>query len=248
MSDRGRSIDAELIRYRIEKRMAGRRDLVLHSLVFVTIAVIGWMNIRWSGVQDLLIPGVLWTIPLILHGFRYYYRFGPGAIARADEIERAIEFDSGGALLDEDEERLIEDRAAKRIAARRLVVAHLATSATLVALLLILVRLNPGSWYDNVTRINSSTVLAIVFALHGIRFFLVHGRTPAGRALKIEGEVERLWHQIRERRQEADDDGVDIPVRDLGELRGQRVRLNAEGELEYGAGSEDKGGVRAAVR
>ena len=38
MQRRGESIEEELIRYRIEKRMAGRRDLLPHLLVYVAVA------------------------------------------------------------------------------------------------------------------------------------------------------------------------------------------------------------------
>ena len=77
-----------------------------------------------------------------------------------------------------------------------------------------------------------SNSFGLAFALHAARFFLVHGRTPEGRALKIEAEIERLWHQSLEQR--GDEDENDSAFRDLGELRGRRIRLTAEGELENG--------------
>lgn len=232
MAESPQSIDRELIRYRIKKRMAGRRDLLLHFVAYVAIAIIVWTNATWYSVDDMIIPGLLWTIPLILHGLRYYYRCGPGAVARADEIERAIEFSAGAASLDEDEELLIEERAGKRIAARRIVAAHFVAASMLVALLFTLVWLNPDQFSNNVTRLDASTFIGLAFALHFIRFFVVHGRTPEGRALKIEADIERLWHQSLEQR--GDKDENESAYRDLGELRGRRIRLTAEGELESG--------------
>ena len=159
--------------------MAGRRDLLLHFVAYVVIAVIFWGNVTWYNLQDLLIPGVLWTIPLLLHGLRYYYRCGPGAIARADEIESAIEEQASRTALDEAEEMLIEERAEKRIAARRILAAHFVTASVLVALLFSLVWLNPDQFNTNVSRLNASTMFGIAFALHFVRFFFVHGRTSA---------------------------------------------------------------------
>ena len=244
MNESPQSIDRELIRYRIKKRMAGRRDLLLHFIVYVAIAVIYWTNVSWYDWLELLVPGVLWTIPLILHGLRYFYRCGPGAIARADEIERAIEQSAGAGALDEDEELLIEERASKRIAARRIVGAHFVASSIVVALLLGLAWLRPDDFYGNAARIDAAKMLGFAFALHFMRFFLVHGRTPAGRALKIEGEIERLWHKSRDEIGSAE--ASESAIRDLGEIRGRRVGLNAEGELE--GGDELAGGAAGSLR
>ena len=238
MTDSPHSIDRELIRYRVKKRMAGRRDLLLHVVVYVAIAVIYMMNTGLIDFDSLIILGALWTMPLILHGLRYYYRCGPGAIARADEIERALADQESGTALDDEEEMLIEQRVAKRIAARRIVVAHLLVSSMLIALLLALVWLYPAEWINNLSRINASTFFAFAFALHVVRFFLVHGRTSAGRALKIEAEVERQWFQSQAGRlarapAEASGD-ADLPLLELGKLRGRQLRLNAEGEIENG--------------
>ena len=246
MAESPQSIDRELIRYRIKKRMAGRRDLLLHFAVYVAFAVIFWMNVTWYSLQDLLIPGVLWTIPLILHGLRYYYRSGPGAVARADEIERALELSAGAVSLDEDEELLIEERAGKRIAARRILAAHFLTASILVALLCTLVWLNPDQLNTNVELLNLSSYFALAFALHFLRFFFVHGRTPAGRALKIEAEIERLWHQSREQRgDEYENVGA---IHDLGEIRGHRLRVSAEGELETDAELAQATGRQGSAR
>ena len=189
MAESPQSIDRELIRYRIKKRMAGRRDLLLHFIIYMAIAVIIWSNNTWYRVDDLIVLGTLWSMPLILHGLRYYYRCGPGAVARADEIERAVELSAGAASIDEDEELLIEERAGKRIAARRILAAHFLTASILVALLFTLVWLNPDKFNTNVELLNLSSYFALAFALHFLRFFFVHGRTPEGRALKIEGEI-----------------------------------------------------------
>ena len=77
-------------------------------------------------------------MPLILHGLRYYCRCGPGAVARADEIESAqSSWRRTPTALDEDEELLIEERAGKRIAARRIVAAHFADRVHIWLLLLL---------------------------------------------------------------------------------------------------------------
>lgn len=70
------SIEEQLIRYRIEKKLAGRRDLLLHGLVYIAVAVI--VLLSQPGLTNLLGMTILgwWTIPLILHGLRYYYRCG----------------------------------------------------------------------------------------------------------------------------------------------------------------------------
>ena len=233
------SIEEQLIRYRIEKKMAGRRDLLLHGAVYVAVAVIlllnqpGLMNMR-----DLPILGGFWTIPLILHGLRYYYRCGPGATARADEIERAIDDQLERTALDEDEEVLIEERVGKRITARRLVVAHGLASGAILAVYLRHVLLEPitGPW--TAVHIQQTLMLfGLFFALHFSRFFIVHGRTPQGRALKIDADVEREWHRSRERSREhlagyeaADD--VATAARELGDGSGRRMRLSDEGEIE----------------
>ena len=230
MAESPQSIDRELIRYRIKKRMAGRRDLLLHFVVYVAIAIIVWTNVTWYSVDNMIMPGVLWTIPLILHGLRYYYRCGPGAVARADEIERAIELTAGATSLDEDEELLIEERAGKRIAARRVLVAHLVTTVLTLGSLWLLTVIWTRPLFNVPDLGIISQFWGIALALHVIRFFLVHGRTPEGRALKIEAEIERLWHQSRKQPGGGDEDKS--AFHDLGELRGRRIRLTAEGELE----------------
>lgn len=233
------SIEEQLIRYRIEKKMAGRRDLMLHGVVYVAVAAIMLLSQPWMRLADLVIPGCVWTIPLILHGLRYYYRCGPGAIRRADEIERAIDAQLERTALDEDEELLIEDRVGKRITARRLVVAHALTSGIFFAIYA-LFWLSQWAGYpghmEHLTHLFSW--LALAFALHFSRFFFVHGRTPAGRALKVDAEIEREWHRSRERSRErragygAPDSDEAESALELGDGRGRRMRLSDEGEFE----------------
>ncbi len=244
MTDSPHSIDRELIRYRVKKRMAGRRDLLIHVVIYVATVILFRMNTRSLDLENkydleiLMALGALWTMPLILHGLRYFYRCGTGVIARADEIEGILADQEGRTALDDEEEMLIEERVAKRIAARRIVVAHLLMSSILVAMLLALVWLYPGDLHSNAFRINAATFLAFAFALHFVRFFLVHGRTSEGRALKIEAEVERQWFQSQEgrlARAPAEASGeTDLPLLELGKLGGRQLRLNAEGEIENG--------------
>jgi len=233
------SIEEQLIRYRIEKKLAGRRDLMLHGLVYVAVALIVLLNqpgLMNSG--DLPIFGGLWTIPLILHGLRYYYRCGPGAARRADEIERAIDEQLERSALDEEEEILIEDRADKRITARRIMVAHGLASALFLAMYVPFIT-NQSPFFDMPAHLIQLFVyFGAAFALHATRFFFVHGRTPAGRALKIDAEVEREWHKSRERSRERRAgyeaaSGADaIAALELGAGHGRRMRLSDEGELE----------------
>lgn len=247
------SIEEQLIRYRIEKKLAGRRDLLLHLLVYIGVALIVLLNQPGlMNSQDLPMLGGLWTIPLVLQGLRYYYRCGPGAIYRADEIERAIDEQLERTALDEDEEFLIEDRIGRRIAARRIVVAHALTSGIFFALYVPFWSIQwagtPGYLAD-LTQLLSWLVLA--FALHFSRFFFVHGRTPAGRALKIDGEIERAWHRTRERSRErragydASEDDDAAAAFELDDGRGRRMRLSDEGEFEQwvdeGTGSAQSG-------
>ena len=116
-----KSLDVALIRYRIEKRLAGRRDLLLHLLVYISVAVFVALTFDGPRIEPLLSLGIAWTIPLVLHALRYFYRSGPGARRRADEMAAAIDEQGGAAALDEDEELLIEERVSKRVLARRLI-------------------------------------------------------------------------------------------------------------------------------
>ena len=234
-----RNIDAELIRYRIKKRLAGRRDLLLHLLVYLGVVIVFSLNVDWWDLRDYIFTAGLWTIPLALHGVRYYYRCGPGAMRRADEIERAIDEQLERSGLDEDEELLIEERVSKRITARRVLAAHALTSIMFLTLYIPMLvtdlRPYPIDYTQQVVEVLSWFGLA--FGLHATRFFCVHGRTPAGRALKIDAAVEEAWHRSRERtrwrREWREREGETSPL-DLGELRGRRLRLTAEGELDDG--------------
>ena len=232
MAESPQSIDRELIRYRIKKRMAGRRDLLLHLVIYFALALIYLLNTAPQLPQQYILLGGLWTVPLILHGLRYYYRCGPGAIARADEIEGALEDQEGRAALDDEEAMLIEERVEKRIAARRIVAAHFVTAALVLGLLWLMTAIWARPMFNVPDLSFLSQFWGIALVLHVSRFFLAHGRTPAGRALKIEAEIERLWHQSREQR--GDEDENKSALHDLGELRGRRIRLTAEGELESG--------------
>lgn len=230
MSEPPGSIERELIRHRIEKRMAGRRDLLLHLAIYVALALIYLVSTPAQLPQHYILLGGLWTIPLVLHGLRYYYRCGPGAVALADEIESAIEEQAGRTALDEEEEMLIEERTAKRISARRVVAAHVLSAALLLGLLWFLTVI----WIEPMFNVPDLGVISqfwgIALALHVIRFFLVHGRTGEGRALKIDSEVDRLWSLSREaigaRR-----DYLAGDLYDLVDADGRRLRLNAEGEF-----------------
>ena len=234
MSSRQRNIDAELIRYRIKKRMAGRRDLLLHLLVYIGVIIVFSLNVTWWDLPGYILLGGFWTLPLALHGLRYYYRCGPGAVARADEIERAIDEQLERTTLDEDEELLIEERVSKRIAARRVLAAHGLASIMFLAFYIPGAISPPVSFgMHHLTEV--MTWFALAFGLHAIRFFFVHGRTPSGRALKIDAAVEREWHRSRERSRTRRElyavDDVSSAL-DLGELRGRRLRLTAEGEFD----------------
>jgi len=238
MSEMPGSIERELIRHRIEKRMAGRRDLLLHLAIYVALSLIYLFNTPSQLPQHYILLGGLWTIPLTLHGLRYYYRCGPGAVARADEIENAIEDQAGRTALDEEEEMLIEERAEKRISARRVVAAHIVSAALLLGLLWLL----PLIWTRPMFNLPDLGVISqwwgIALALHVIRFFFVHGRTSEGRALKIDSDVDRLWSLSREAINARRDD-VAGDVVDLGDAEGRRLRLNAEGEFTEDFAAEE---------
>ncbi len=248
MSGRQRNIDAELIRYRIKKRMAGRRDLLLHLLVYLGVAIVFSFNVTWYDLHQYIFVGGFWTIPLALHGLRYYYRCGPGAAARADEIERAIDEQLERTALDEDEELLIEERVSKRITARRLLVAHALTLMMFLAFYIPVVMSPPVS-FGMQHLIEVMSWFGLAFGLHAIRFFFVHGRTPSGRALKIDAAVEQEWHRSRERsraRRERHEQRETPGGLDLGELRGRRLRLTAEGEFDDAIDSSSAAAGRAA--
>lgn len=252
MASGRRSIDAALIRYRIEKRMAGRRDLLLHLMVYFGVAAVFRLNSFWLEQVEYFFLGGLWSIPLVLHALRYYYRSGPGAARRADAIERAIDEQLENSALDEDEELLIEERVSKRITARRILVAHALVSVMILA---IYVPFWASQWaglpgyMDHLTQLFSW--FGIAFALHATRFFFTHGRSPAGRAAKIDAEVEREWHRSRERgraRRERFGREDESTALELGELQGRRLRLTDEGEFDDDFGADSVSAGRAAGR
>ena len=232
------STQEQLIRYRIEKRLAGRRDLLLHALVYALVLAGAFVNLPWWDASTWLFFAAFWAIPLLLQFLRYYYQNGRGAKNRAVEIERQLDL----TALDEEEEALVEERIGKRITARRLLVAHLLTIALTLPLLWLEAQSRGLAYFDQLNLTRITTIWGAAGILHLLRFYIVHGKTAAGRALKIEREVERQWHrslaQARGRRyslealeapdliEENDDFGIDG---DLITLRS--ARITAEGEL-----------------
>lgn len=248
-----RNIDAELIRYRIKKRMAGRRDLLLHLLLYIGVAAIFGANFIWLSTREYILFGGFWTMPLVLHGLRYYYRCGPGAVARADEIELAIDEQLGRTGLNEDEELLIEERVSKRVTARRVLVAHALVSSLCLLLYIPMLVTDPRPYPIDYTQQVLQVLgwFGLAFGLHATRFFFVHGRSPVGRALKIDAAVEEEWHRSRERsraRRERYAGEDESPALDLGEWRGKRLRLTAEGEFDDGNDTKPSAAERGQVR
>ncbi|MCY4537896.1 MAG: hypothetical protein OXE52_06660 [Chloroflexi bacterium] len=227
------STQEELIRYRIERRMAGRRDILLHVLVYVLVLAGLFVNLPWWDASARLFFAAFWAIPLLLQLLRYYYQNGPGVKNRVLEIERGLELLTA---LDEEEEALVEERIAKRITARRLLVAHLLTLALTLPLLWLEAQSRGLGYFDQLNLTRISAIWGAVGILHLLRFYIVHGKTAAGRALKIERELERQWHlSLARRRQrryslEALDENDDFaPDGELMPLRA--ARITAEGEL-----------------
>ncbi len=230
------STHEELIRYRIEKRMAGRRDISLHAVVYVLVLVGIFVNMPWWDASARVFFAAFWAIPLLLHCLRYFYQNGLGAKRRADEIERELAFQLGRAALDEEEEELVAERIGKRITARRFLVAHLVTAVLTLPLLWLEAQSRGFNDYEQLNLVRQSAFWGSAVLLHWLRFYIVHGKTAAGRALKLEQEVERQWHlslsRLRERRDALDDtneymdsahDDEKMPLRSL--------RISDEGEL-----------------
>ena len=231
----------ELIRHRIEKRMAGRRDLFLHALVFILVMVLIRFSLPWWDVRALALFGGFWAIPLALNALRYYYQCGPGLRKRAQAIEREFERYDDFTDLEEEEEVLIEERVARRFKAGRLVMAHLLVMSSVLAIL----------WVDysfmvqsvrkvsyGVDLTNATQAWGLVIVAHWLRFIFVHGRGPAGRALSIEREIERQWHLARSRRRERqqifedEDDHEDaVATVDLERVRAGQSLVTDDGEL-----------------
>ena len=188
------------------------------------------MTYAWRG---------LWTIPLdsAWLALLLSLRAGGGCgERRRNRARNRVDEQGERTSLDEDEELLIEERVgethrgAPRACSARLVDGDVPRHIPAV-------RLSCASFLaGGCTRLLMTAVFSARLGWRSrcmrLAFFLVHGRTPEGRALKIEAEIERLWHQSLEQR--GDEDENDSAFRDLGELRGRRIRLTAEGELENG--------------
>ncbi|MCY4018022.1 MAG: hypothetical protein OXG39_01315 [Chloroflexi bacterium] len=235
------STQEELIRHRIERRMAGRRDILLHVLVYLLVLTLVLISLPWWGTASQALFAILWGIPLALQFLRYYHQNGPGARKRAAEIETEIERLSALSPLDEEEEFLIEDRIARKATARGFIIAHFLVMAPVLAVIWLDFTLRAYRWYIPDYLVNQTLAWFAVFALHWLRYYLVHGKTNAGRALKIERELERQWHlsrqRLRQRRQmlERGDDehaatiGRSAPV-------SQNLAISDEGELLFDEG------------
>ena len=229
------STQEELIRYRIEKRMAGRRDIILHIIVYLLVLALALINLPWWDTVSQVLFAILWGIPLALQFLRYYYQNGAGARKRAEEIEREIERQQELTQLDEDEELLIEERVSKKITARRWIVAHFLVMAPVLAVVWVQTAASWNFAYPPDYLVNQTGAWLAIFVLHWVRFYFVHGKTAVGRALKIEKEIERQWHLARGRTRErrllldATDDGGSVD--DLLPHSQGRLRLTEEGEL-----------------
>lgn len=226
------STQEELIRYRIERRMAGRRDILLHVLVYVLVLALALISVTWRDTASAANFAIIWAIPLLLQFLRYYHQNGAGARKRAAEIELEIEGLSESSALDEDEEFLIEDRISRKSTARGFIIAHVLVMAPVLVVVWLNLASNLYRWYEADYLINLSLIWFAIFALHWLRYYFVHGRTNGGRALKIETEIERQWHESRVRSRarrlalHAADDEVDDSA-----LLEQGVRISEEGEL-----------------
>ncbi len=228
------STQEELIRYRIERRMASRRDILLHVLVYILVlALMLLLQTRWDTTSAANFA-IIWAIPLLLQFLRYYHQNGPGARKRAAEIEAEIKGLSELSALDEEEEFLIEDRIARKAAARGFVIAHFLVMAPVLAVIWLNLAASLYRWYEVDYLINLSLIWSAIFALHWLRYYFVHGKTSAGRALKIETEIERQWYQSRARSRArtlllgATDDEPDDAA-----LHEQGFRISEEGELIF---------------
>ena len=129
------STQEELIRHRIEKRMSGRRDLILHAIVYVLVMVLIRVSVPWWDLRAMSIFGALWAIPLALNALRYYYQCGPGLLKRADAIDQELDRYAEFNEFDDEEAELIEDRVAKKFKARRIVAGHLLVMVSALAIL-----------------------------------------------------------------------------------------------------------------
>ena len=118
------STQEELIRYRIEKRMAGRRDIILHIIVYLLVLALALINLPW---WDTVSQGFIrhpmghparFTVPALLLSERRRRQKARRRNRARDRTAARVD------PLDEDEELLIEERVSKKITARRWIVAH----------------------------------------------------------------------------------------------------------------------------
>ena len=240
------STQEELIRFRIEKRMAGRRDIILHVIVYLLVLVGVFINVPWWDTASQGFFAILWGIPLALQFLRYYYQNGAGARKRAEEIEREIERLSEMSAVDEDEEFLIEERLSRKASARSFVSGHLLVLVSVLGVVWLQEAANPYRWYIPGYLINQTLAWLAIFGLHWLRYYFVHGKTNGGRSLKIEQELERQWHlsqqRLRERRQlleQSDDEDAYSVGRVVS--GSQRLAISDEGELLFDDGEGARG-------
>ncbi len=226
------STQEELIRYRIERRMAGRRDILLHLLAYVLVLILVLIDqIGWDTASQATFA-ILWAIPLLLQFLRYYHQNGPGARKRAEEIEGEIERLSELGALDEEEEFLIEDRLSRKATARGFIIAHFLVMAPVLVIIWLHFAAYLYRWNEMGYLINLSLIWSAIFGLHWLRYYFVHGKTNDGRALKIEKELERQWHKSRVRSRarrlasHVTDDELDDST-----LLEQGFHISEEGEL-----------------
>lgn len=226
------STQEELIRYRIERRMAGRRDILLHVLAYVLVLALALASLSWLDTASQLLFAVIWGIPLALQFLRYYYQNGAGARKRANEIEREIERQQELTPLDEEEEFLIEERVSKKITARRWIVVHFIVMASVLGVVWAHILLRWTRSYFPGFLIDQTVAWLAIFILHWLRFYFVHGKTAVGRALKIETEIERQWHKsrVRSRARRLASHVTDDELDDSALLE-QGFRISEEGEL-----------------
>ncbi|MDE2857655.1 MAG: hypothetical protein OXN94_07390 [Chloroflexota bacterium] len=235
------STQEELIRYRIQKRMAGRRDILLHALVYALVLALVLIAVPWWDAISRFLFAILWAVPLLLQFWRYYLQNGAGARKRAAEIEAEVDRQSALSALDEEEEYLVEDRLSRKANARGFVVAHFLVMAPVLAVLWIQHAAVPTRWYVPDYLIYQTLAWLAIFALHWLRHYFVHGKTNGGRALKIERELERQWHmsrqRIRQRRQmleRGDDEDALVTARVAS--ASQKLMISDEGELLFDEG------------
>ncbi|MCY4069800.1 MAG: hypothetical protein OXG60_00725 [Chloroflexi bacterium] len=245
------STQEELIRYRVERRMAGRRDILLHVLVYVLVLALVLISLPWWDTASQALFAILWGIPLALQFLRYYHQNGPGARKRAAEIEAEIERLSELSALDEEEEFLIEDRISRKAAARGFIIAHFLVMAPVLTVIWLDFTVRAYRWYIPDYLINQTLAWFAIFGLHWLRYYLVHGKTNGGRALKIERELERQWHLSRQRmrqRRQLLERGDDEHAATIGRsaTASQNLAISDEGELLFDEGEGVYPGRRRA--